>query len=351
MEKDEFKKKLSVTNTDNNNCNPITQETYDTVRSYIVEAQSAIYKAVNSAMVIAYWNIGKKIYEVCGENERASYGKQLLLYLSEKLTLEFGKGFDESNLRRMRKFFMLFPIRDALRPELSWTHYRSLMRVEDEAARQFYIEEAISCGWSSRQLDRQINSLYYQRILASKDKKPVEDEINKLEPKPEYEKIIKDPYVLEFLDLPANEHFYESDLEQALIDHLQKFLLELGKGYSFVARQKHFDIDGRHFYIDLVFYNYFLKCFVLVDLKIGDLTHQDIGQMQMYVNYYTRQLMNEGDNPPIGIVLCADKSDTLVEYTLPEDNNQIFAAKYLPYMPTKEELKKELNLNDFQKSK
>ena len=176
------------------------------------------------------------------------------------------------------------------------------------------------------------------------------DEINELEPKPEYEKIIKDPYVLEFLDLPANEHFYESDLEQALIDHLQKFLLELGKGYSFVARQKHFDIDGRHFYIDLVFYNYILKCFVLVDLKIGDLTHQDIGQMQMYVNYYTRELMNEGDNPPIGIVLCADKSDTLVEYTLPEDNKQIFAANYLPYMPTKEELKKELNLDDFQKS-
>lgn len=186
--------------------------------------------------------------------------------------------------------------------------------------------------------------------MASKDKKPVEDEINKLDPKPEYEKIIKDPYVLEFLDLPVNEHFYESDLEQALIDHLQKFLLELGKGYSFVARQKHFDIDGRHFYVDLVFYNYILKCFVLVDLKIGDLTHQDIGQMQMYVNFYTRNLMNEDDNPPIGIVLCADKSDTLVEYTLPEDNKQIFAAKYLPYMPTEEELKKELNLGDFQKT-
>jgi hypothetical protein len=155
--------------------------------------------------------------------------------------------------------------------------------------------------------------------------------------------------VLEFLDLPPNEHYYETDLEQALIDHLQKFLLELGRGYSFVARQKHIHFDGRHFYIDLVFYNYIAKCFVLVDLKIGDLGHQDIGQMQMYVNYYTRELMNEGDNPPIGILLCADKSDTLVKYTLPEDNEQIFAAKYLPYMPTQEELKRELNLGDYEK--
>lgn len=327
----------------------VARETYKTVRDYVVEAQTQVNKAVNFAMVTAYWNIGMKIYEVCGESDRAAYGKQLLMYLAEKLSGEFGKGYDESNLRKMRKFYIVFPIQDALRPELSWTHYRSLMRVKDETARQFYLEEAIACGWSSRQLDRQINSFYYQRILASKDKASVADEINKLEPKLEYEKIIKDPYVLEFLDLPANEHFYESDLEQALIDHLQKFLLELGKGYSFVARQKHFDIDGRHFYVDLVFYNYILKCFVLVDLKIGELTHQDIGQMQMYVNFYTRQLMNDGDNPPIGIVLCADKSDTLVEYTLPEGNQQIFTAKYLPYMPSKEELKKELNLDEFEK--
>lgn len=333
-------------NPNNEDNDIVASNTYKTIRGYVIEAQTQVNKAVNSAMVTAYWNIGKKIYEVCGDSERAAYGKQLLMYIAEKLSGEFGKGFDESNLRKMRKFYIVFPIQDALRPELSWTHYRSLMRVRDETARQFYLEEAISCGWSSRQLDRQINSFYYQRILASKDKASVADEINKLEPKPEYEKIIKDPYVLEFLDLPANVHFYESDLEQAVIDHIQKFLLELGKGYSFVARQKHFDVDGRHFYIDLVFYNYILKCFVLVDLKIGELTHQDIGQMQMYVNFYTRNLMNEGDNPPIGIVLCADKSDTMVEYTLPDDNKQIFVAKYLPYMPTKEELKKELNLGD-----
>ena len=328
---------------------PDDQKTYSTVRGYIIVAQKQIYSAVNSAMVIAYWNIGKQIYEACGENDRAAYGKQLLQFLSDKLTAEFGKGFDVSNLRNMRRFYATFPIQDALRPELSWTHYRALMKVTDEAARNFYLEESVKSGWSSRQLDRQINSFYYQRILASRDKASVAAEIDTLEPRPEYEKIIKDPYVLEFLDLPANEHYYESELEQALTDHLQKFLLELGRGYSFVARQKHFNVDGRHFYIDLVFYNYILKCFVLIDLKIGDLTHQDLGQMQMYVNYYTRQMMNDGDNPPIGIVLCADKSDTLVEFTLPEDNRQIFAAKYLPYMPTKEELRRELNLDEFEK--
>ena len=348
-------RKWMVNNMDENKIVPkesnslVDQETYTAVRGYVIAAQNQIYSSVNSAMVTAYWNIGKQIYEACGENDRATYGKKLLRYLSKKLTEEFGKGFDERNLRNMRQFYLTFPIRNSLRSELSWTHYRSLMKVKDAAARNFYLEEAVKSGWSSRQLDRQINSFYYQRILASKDKKSVSAEIDTLEPKPEYEKIIKDPYVLEFLDLPANEHFYESELEQALIDHLQKFLLELGRGYSFVARQKHFNVDGRHFYIDLVFYNYILKCFVLIDLKIGDLTHQDIGQMQMYVNYYTRQMMNEGDNPPIGIVLCADKSDTLVEYTLPEDNRQIFAAKYLPYMPTKEELKRELNLEEFEK--
>lgn len=334
-----------------NKVQPITSydDTYSSIREKVVDAQKQVTVAVNSAMVIAYWEIGREIYVACDENERAAYGKQLLQYISEKLTKEFGRGFDVSNLRKMRQFYMCFPKQDALRPELSWTHYRSLMKVQDDDARNYYMNEAVKAGWSSRQLDRQINTMYYQRILASKDKTAVAAEIEKLEPKPEYEKIVKDPYVLEFLNLPPNEHFYEADLEQALIDHLQKFLLELGRGYSFVARQKHINFDGRHFYIDLVFYNYIAKCFVLIDLKLGDLTHQDIGQMQMYVNYYTREMMNEGDNPPIGILLCADKSDTLVKYTLPEDNDQIFAAKYLPYMPTEEELKRELNLKDYEK--
>ncbi len=326
-----------------------SEEAYQEIRHYVIDAQKQIYTAVNAAMVQAYWNIGKEIYEVCGENERAAYGKQILKDISERLTAEFGKGFDITNLRKMRQFFLAYSKRDTLCLELSWSHYRLLMRVDDEEARDFYTKEAVKSGWSVRQLQRQINTMYYHRILASRDKKSVAAEIEATVPKPEYEKIIKDPYVLEFLDLPANDHYYESNLEQALIDHLQKFLLELGRGFSFVARQKHFVVDGRHFYIDLVFYNYILKCFVLIDLKMEDLTHQDIGQMQMYVNYYTRELMNEGDNPPIGILLCADKSDTLVKYTLPENNNQIYAAKYMPYMPTIEELKRELNLDEFRK--
>ena len=236
-----------------------------------------------------------------------------------------------------------FPNGYALRSELSWTHYRSLMRVENERARSFYLEEAIKSNWSTIQLDRQINSFFYERLLSSKNKEEVSKEITQLEKNKAPEDIIRDPYVLEFLGLEANADFYESDLEQALITHLQKFLLELGRGFSFVARQKRFTFDGRHFRIDLVFYNYILKCFVLIDLKIGDLTHQDLGQMQMYVHYYEREMMNEGDNPPIGIVLCAVKSDSIVKYTLPEDEKQIFASKYKLYLPSEEELLNELN--------
>ena len=229
---------------------PQSEDTYRSIRGYVIEAQQQVYTAVNFAMVTAYWNIGKSIFEACGENDRAAYGKQVLKYISERLTEEFGKGFNLRNLRYMRQFYLAFPNVNALRSELSWTHYRSLMRVTDEKARTFYLEECAKSGWSSRQLERQINTMFYQRMLASRDKASVAAEIQTTEPKPEYERIIKDPYVLEFLDLPANEHFYESTLEQALIDHLQKFLLELGRGFSFVARQKHFNVDGQHFYID-----------------------------------------------------------------------------------------------------
>lgn len=326
-----------------------SEQTYKVIRNSVISAQGKIYTAVNSAMVQAYWEIGEQIYLACGENDRAEYGKGLLKYLSEKLTAEFGKGFTVANLRNMRQFYLTYPKRYTLCSELSWSHYRILMRIDDEKRRSWYTEECAKSGWSVRQLERQINTLFYDRLLASKDKEPVKNEIQKTEPKPEYEKIIRDPYVLEFLDLPANPHFYERDLEQGLIDHLQKFLLELGRGFCFEARQKKISFDGRNFYIDLVFYNYILKCFVLIDLKIGDLTHQDLGQMQMYVNYYTRELMNEGDNPPIGIVLCADKSDAIVKYTLPEDNKQVFAAKYMTCIPSEEEFKRELNLSDFKK--
>ena len=328
---------------------PQTENAYIFIRGYVIDAQRQVYSAVNTAMVTAYWNIGKTIFDICGENERAAYGKQILNDISDRLTVEFGKGFTVRNLRAMRQFYLAFPIWHTVCAELSWSHYRLLMRVANEKERMFYTQEAVKSGWSVRQLERQINTMFYQRILASRDKESVAAEIQTTEPKPEYERIIKDPYVLEFLDLPANEHYYESTLEQALIDHLQKFLLELGRGFSFVARQKHFNIDGRHFYIDLVFYNYILKCFVLIDLKTGDLAHQDIGQMQMYVNYYTRYMMNEGDNPPVGILLCAQKSNTLMKLTLPENNTQIYAAKYMPYMPTEEELKRELNLDEFEK--
>ena len=332
-----------------NNIEKISNKTYEKIREKVIVAQTKVYSAVNTAMVKAYWEIGEQIFVDCGENDRADYGKKLIKYLSVKLTKEFGRGFDERNLRYMRQFYTTFPIRNTVCSELSWSHYRVIMRVANEQARSFYLEECSKAGWSVRQLDRQINTLYYERILASQDKQSVAKEIETLEPKPEYERIIKDPYVLEFLNLEANPHFYEKDLEQALIDHLQKFLLELGRGFSFVARQKKITFDGRHFYIDLIFYNYILKCFVLIDLKLGDLVHQDLGQMQMYVNYYTRELMNEGDNPPIGIVLCANKSEAVVKYTLPEDNTQIFVSKYMTYLPTEEELKRELNLDEFVK--
>ena len=323
------------------------EQTYTTIRNSIVQAQHKLTAAVNSAMVTAYWEIGEQIYKACGENDRAGYGKKLLQFLSEQLTAEFGKGFSVQGLRNMRQFYCTFPIRSTLWSELSWSHYRILMRIADETERKFYTEECAKSAWSVRQLERQIHTMYYQRLLSSQDKPAVAAEIQTTEPKPEYEKIVKDPYVMEFLQIMPDTHVFESDLEQALINHLQQFLLELGRGFSFVARQKRFTLDGQNFYIDLVFYNYILKCFVLIDLKMGQLTHQDIGQMQMYVNYYTRELMNEGDNPPIGIVLCADKSDAIVKYTLPEGQRQIFASKYFTYLPTEEELKRELRLDEF----
>ena len=325
------------------------ENTYHVIRTSLVQAQQKLTSAVNSAMVTAYWEIGREIYRACGENDRAEYGRKLLTFLSEKLTAEFGQGYTVRNLRAMRQFYCCFPIRHTVCAELSWSHYRLLMRISDETIRAFYMEECIKSAWSARQLERQINTMYYERILASRDKDAVAGEIQRLEPKPEYEKIVKDPYVMEFLQIQPDTHVFESDLEQALIDHLQQFLLELGRGFSFVSRQKRFTLDGQNFYIDLVFYNYILKCFVLIDLKMDMLTHQDLGQMQMYVNYYTRELMNEGDNPPIGILLCAEKNDAVVKYSLPENNNQIFASKYFTYLPTEEELKRELRLDGYQK--
>ena len=321
--------------------NQNAEQTYHSIRNSIVSAQHRLSTAVNSAMVTTYWEIGEQIFKACGENDRAEYGKKLLEYLSEQLTAEFGKGFDKSNLRKMRQFYCTFPIRDTLCPELSWSHYRVLMRINDEQARRFYMAECAKAAWSVRQLERQINTMYYQRILASQDKIAVANEIQTTEPKPEYEKIVKDPYVMEFLQIQPDTHVYEGDLEQALIDHLQHFLLELGRGFSFVARQKRFTLDGQDFFIDLVFYNYILKCFVLIDLKMGKLTHQDLGKMQMYVNYYDRYEKQEDENPTIGVLLCQDKDDSMVELTLPKDSN-IFASKYQLYLPDKKLLQDKL---------
>ena len=316
---------------------------FQEIKEILQEAKNKVYKVANNAMVEAYWNIGRVIVEKQGGKDKAEYGTALLKNLSKEMTKEFGKGFTLTNLKYMRQFYLTFPKSHALSDQLSWTHYRLLMRVENENARNFYLEESIKENWSTRQLERQITTLFYERILSSKNKNKVAQEIYKLEPqRKQPEDVIKDPYVLEFLGLPENMDFLEKNLEQALIDHMQKFLLELGRGFSFVARQKRITFDGRHFYIDLVFYNYILKCFVLIDFKVGDLTHQDLGQMQMYVHYFEDEMMIEVDNPSIGIVLCADKSESVVKYTLPKGEKQIFASKYMVYLPTEEELLSEV---------
>ena len=323
--------------------------TYNNIRNSIVNAQNKIVKAINSAIVESYWQIGEQIYKECGENERAEYGKYVLQYLSNRLTKEFGDGFSVRALRRMRQFYMMFPIRSTVWTKLSWSHYRTLLTVENPRAREFYEKECAECGWSVRQLERQIHTLFYERLLASNGDESVKNEIYTSVPKEEVQptEILKSTYILEFLGLEDNSKYHEKELEQAIIDHLQKFLLELGRGFSFVARQKRLAIGSKNFYIDLVFYNYILKCYVLIDLKVGEITHQDIGQMQMYTNYYKRELMNEGDNQPIGIVLGAENDQMVVKYTLPENNTQIFTAKYKTYLPTEEELRRELSLENF----
>ena len=317
---------------------------YEEVKNIMMSARYKVYRSANSAMVEAYWLIGKRIVEKQGGETKAKYGDALIKELSIQMTKDFGKGYTVSNLRKFRQFYLFFPIRSAVWSELTWSHYRALLKVKDEDARNFYMNECVKSNWSTRQLERQINTMYYERLLSSQDKKSVANEIYKYEPESyRPEDIIKDPYVLEFAGLKANVAYYETKVENALIEHMQSFLLELGRGFSFVSRQQRISFDRKHFYIDLVFYNYILKCFVLIDIKTGELTHQDIGQMQMYVNYYTRELRNDGDNPPIGIILCADKNETVVKYTLPEGNNQIFTSKYQFCLPTDDELRKELN--------
>lgn len=317
---------------------------YSDIRQSILTTKKSLQTNINFSMVRLYWEIGLKIHNACA-GKRAEYGKGLLKNLSEYLTQEFGKNYSVRNLQLMHQFYLSFQNVNTVCSQLSWSHYRLLMRVNDSLARKFYFDECISSGWSVRELERQITTFAYQRTLSSMTTadKNLPVVVNTSENN--YRDFIRDPYVLEFLELKASPEFYEKDIEQGIIEHLQKFLLELGRGFSFVARQKHISVDGEDFYIDLVFYNYILKCFVLIDLKLGKLKHQDIGQMQMYVNYYAKELMNDGDSHPIGIILCAEKNDAVVKYTLGDDDKMyIYASKYLPYMPTEEELKRELHL-------
>ena len=321
-------------------CNTFsTQKIYAEIREVIEQARRRVYSTANSAMVQAYWQIGRTIVEYeQGGHERAEYGKRLIKELAERLTAEFGKGFTEANLRYMRLFYLTFPIHHAVRDKLSWTHYRLLLKVENEKAREFYADECAKANWSTRQLERQITSFFYERLLASRDKESVKQEIFQKEPSKRPEDFIRDPYVLEFIGVKQDAAVYESSLETALINELQKFMLELGRGFAFVARQKHIDLDGQHFYIDLVFYNYLLKCFVLIDLKTSRLTHQDIGQMDSYVRMYDELQKGKDDNPTIGIILCSEKNEAIARYSVLEDSRQIFASKYQLTLPTREEL-------------
>lgn len=316
---------------------------YNKINDLILKTKQNVAKNINYEMVELYFEIGSTINELIENyNLEASQNKILKLF-SEKLTREFGQGFSVSNLKKMKKFYLTYEGGSTLWNQLSWSHNRLIMNIDNEAKRNFYLEETIKSNWSVRQLERQINSFYYERLLSTSEehKEEVKNEINLLEKKEKVQDFIKDPYVLEFLDI-KDRRFLEKDLESNLLEHISEFLLELGRGFSFVARQKRIDVDGDNFYIDLVFYNFVLKCFVLIDLKLDKLTHQDIGQMDFYVRYYDNEIKAEDDNPTIGIILCSDKKDTIVKYSVLNDNKNLFASKYQLYLPTEEELAREI---------
>ncbi|MCC6077424.1 YhcG family protein [Pseudomonas sp. GCM10022188] len=312
----------------------------------IRQARQRALRAVDAIQVQTCWEVGRHIVEFeQGGEARAAYGKKLLPSLAKVLSAEFGRGFDASNLRYMRLFYQAFPICDALRHELSWTHYRTLLKVDSDSARHWYMNEAAEQGWTTRALDRQIGTLYYERLLASQDRVAVEQEaeanLRVMGKSPR--EFVRDPVLLEFLGLPSAGTLLESDLEQALIGQLQGFLLELGKGFAFVARQQRISTESKDFYIDLVFYNYLLKCFVIFDLKRGELTHQDIGQMDMYVRMYDDLRRGPDDNPTVGIILCAQKDASVVRYSVLHGSEQLFASKYKLVLPSEEELRAELD--------
>ncbi len=341
---------------------------YGEIRAVLESARAGAHRAVNAAMVQAYWHVGRLIVEhEQGGTKRAAYGEAVLDDLSLRLMAEFGCGFDVTNLRKMRQFYRMFEIRDAVRlesgkakraaarlvsgvepirhtagDELSWSHYRLLIQVESPAAREWYMNEAMGQHWSTRQLDRQISALYYERLLVSRKKAPVRKEAREKLAAVTPEQFIRDPYVLGFLDLKDYPALRESAIEQAIIDNLQTFLLELGKGFSFVARQRRMRFEDEDFYVDLVFYHYLLRCFVLIDLKVGKLTHQDIGQMDSYVRMFDAHARPKDDNPTIGLILCSKKNEAIAKYSVLNEGSQIFAAKYVKVLPTEQELTREI---------
>ncbi len=322
---------------------PSSENLFQKIRAILEEARSTVYQKANSEMLHAYWNIGKEIVEDEQNGmSRAKYGIALLEEIAKQLSTLYGKSVSSRNLRYMRQFYREFPKWNAVSSKLSWTHYRLLLKVENENARGFYQEEAIAGNWSTRQLERQINSLYFDRLLMSKDKAGIKlvanIEMETMHP----ENIIKDPFVLEFLDVKENETLAESNLESALIEKLKHFLLELGNGFSFVGRQYRITADNDHYYIDMVFYNYILKCFLLIDLKTEKLTHQDIGQMDFYIRFFEDQIKQPNDNPSIGLILCTEKNKTIVKYSLLSESKHIFASKYQLYLPTTIQLEQEI---------
>lgn len=324
---------------------------YRGIREVLLAARTTARRAVNDAMVQAYWQIGRLIVEdEQGGERRAEYGKRVLPELASRLAAEFGKGFSTTNLKLFRQFYLAFPIGHTLCDQsglgrLSWSHFRNLLRVEGTQARAWYANEAASQNWSVRALDRQISTLYYERLLSSPKQVGVRDEAAHqiaVEAPPDPRDFIRDPYVLEFLGVQPGAGLYEQAVEQGLIDRLQQFLMELGKGFAFVARQKRVQVEGDDFFVDLVFYNYLLKCFVLIDLKVGKLTHQDVGQLDMYVRVFDEHERGEGDNPTIGLILCSERNAAVAKYSALADKPQLFASKYQTLLPSEEELRIEL---------
>ncbi|MBK5914069.1 PDDEXK nuclease domain-containing protein [Rhodocyclus purpureus] len=324
-------------------------ELYAEIRRILVASRQHARQAVNEAMVQAYWQIGRLIVEdEQGGKQRADYGKKTLNEVAKRLTAEFGRGFSLANLRNFRQFYLAFPaeeIRYTLCSKLSWSHFRELMRVAKPEARLWYAQEAAAQGWSVRALDRQIGTLFYERLLLSQDKDETRREaVARIaeEAPPDPREFIRDPYVLEFLELQPSPLLYEKDVEHGLIDRLQHFLLELGRGFAFVARQKRLHAEGDDFFVDLVFYNYLLKCFVLIDLKVGRLTHQDVGQMDMYVRLCDEQMRGSGDNPSIGLILCSERNAAVAKYSQLASSAQLFASQYRLILPSEDELRAEL---------